>query len=175
MTEEWRGVVGVEDIYQVSDMGRIRRIGAGRGARPGHTLSPTKGGTNGKYLKVILGRLWGRYYVHRMVAQAFHGDPPSSAHEVNHLNGDTHDNRACNLQWVTRSENNIHSYRVLGRKAVVPIGEDQWNSKLTEREVLKMRDLWATGKYTQLELGNMFCVLQSTVSRVVLRQSWKHI
>ena len=175
MPEEWKDVVGLEGIYQVSNIGRIKRVGRAHGARPGHILTPTKGGTDGKYLKVILGKLWGKYYVHRLVAHTFLAPPPTEAYEVNHLNGDTHDNRACNLQWVTRSENNLHSYHQLGRVAVVPIGEGQWNSKLTEDDVREIRLLWATGKYYQRELAKQFGVLQTTISRIVRRDSWKHI
>lgn len=175
MHEIWKDVVGLEGIYEVSNMGQVRRIGKSRGARVGHSLTPTQGGEGGKYLKLVFGRRGIKDYVHRIVARAFWGAPPSSRHEVNHKNGDTKDNRAENLEWVTRSENNMHSYRMLGRTASVPIGEKQWNSKLTEADVRDIRDLWATGGYTQSQLASQFGVLQTTVSRLVLRQSWKHI
>jgi len=110
-----------------------------------------------------------------LVAYAFHGSPPTEKHEVNHKNGDTRDNRASNLEWVTRSANNLHSYRELGRQAVVPAGEDQWNSKLTNVDVVAIRKLWDGGGITQREIGERYDVLQTTISRIVMRQSWKHI
>jgi hypothetical protein len=57
------------------------------------------------------------YYVHRLVAMAWHADTWFDGAEVNHINGDKYDNRAANLEWVTRSQNLLHSYRVLGRNA----------------------------------------------------------
>lgn len=49
-------------------------------------------------------------YVHRLVAEAFIENADSDRNEVNHINGDTHDNRLCNLEWVTHSENMKHAF-----------------------------------------------------------------
>lgn len=43
--------------------------------------------------------------VHRLVCAAFHGAPPTSNHEPDHINGDRSDNRPSNLEWVTHKEN----------------------------------------------------------------------
>jgi hypothetical protein len=50
-------------------------------------------------------RLWRR--VHRVVAKAFLGPIPKGK-EVNHKNLDKHDNRVDNLEYMTRSENQLH-------------------------------------------------------------------
>jgi len=43
--------------------------------------------------------------VHRIVAKAFHGDPPSSQYVVDHIDTNRRNNRPENLRWVTRLEN----------------------------------------------------------------------
>lgn len=43
--------------------------------------------------------------VHRIVATAFLGDPPSKSHVVDHIDTNRHNNRPENLRWVTRLEN----------------------------------------------------------------------
>ncbi len=49
--------------------------------------------------------------VHRLVAHAFLVPPPSqAAWQVNHIDGNCSNNRADNLEWVSRSENMRHSY-----------------------------------------------------------------
>ena len=43
--------------------------------------------------------------IHRIVATAFHGDPPTSEYIVDHIDTNRHNNRPSNLRWLTRLEN----------------------------------------------------------------------
>lgn len=97
--EAWQAFDGVE----VSTMGRVRR--------DGRTYSLTKLTTG--YLQVKVGGR--KRSVHRLVCHAFHGAPPVDA-VTNHKNGIKDDNRPENLEWVSRSQNGTHAYRVLGRE-----------------------------------------------------------
>jgi len=49
----------------------------------------------------------GAHVVHRIVAFAFHGNPPSDKHVVDHSDTNHCNNRSDNLRWVTRLENLI--------------------------------------------------------------------
>lgn len=59
------------------------------------------------------------WYVHRLVAEAFLGEQPDGADQVDHLNDVRTDNRASNLRWTTRRENNSkwHARRERRRNA----------------------------------------------------------
>jgi len=187
--EEWRDIVGYEGIYQVSNLGRVRQIAKRKGTWPGRILKPAKHRQG--YLVVHLcndHRDMKGYLVHRLVCQSFNGMPPTSKHQVNHRNGKKDDNRASNLEWVTSSQNNFHSCRVLGniRSPVSYFysssrGEANGQAKLTSQDVLSIRALYAqrraNGKrcYTQARLGALFGVSTQTINLIVNRKRWEHI
>ena len=54
-------------------------------------------------------------------------------------------------------------------------GENNPNSKLTEKIVLEIRADWATGKYTQQQLAEKYDVSRSLIGLIVNRKIWTHI
>jgi len=50
-------------------------------------------------------------------------------------------------------------------------GENQVNSKLTEKDILEIRK----SSLTQTEIAKIYKIKQATVSGIKLRKSWKHI
>ena len=109
-------------------------------------------------------------YAHRMVAAAFHGLPTPDAPEVDHLNGNRSDNRPANLRW-TDPKGNAATRVALGRHAR---GEASGRAKLTDDQVREIRSRAAAGE-TQTSLGREFGVVQTVISDVVTRKTWKHI
>lgn len=53
-------------------------------------------------------------YVHRMVAELFVPNPDNFP-EVDHINRNSHDNRAVNLRWVTHAENMQNKKSLTGK------------------------------------------------------------
>lgn len=95
--EKWKSLdfVGYSN-YSISSYGRIKNNITGR---------IWYGSKSGKYLG-FGARRDGRefYHVHRLVAMAFIPNPYNKP-QVDHINGDTHDNSINNLRWVTAKEN----------------------------------------------------------------------
>lgn len=110
--EEWRPVVGYEGLYDVSDQGNVRRLARSYKTYNGYSdcviflpemLLKQRKKRNG-YMQVGLTRDGKQrfYSVHRLVMTAFVGE---SSLTVNHVNEDKTDNRLCNLEYMTTSEN----------------------------------------------------------------------
>ena len=100
--EVWKNVPDTDGKYQVSDMGNVRSCVKRDDWYPLKPYQDTCG-----YLYVeIHKRSRG---VHRLVADAFLPED-SGKREINHKNGNKHDNRLSNLERCTRSENVKHAY-----------------------------------------------------------------
>jgi hypothetical protein len=176
--EVWRPVLGFEDIYEVSDQGRVRsfdRVVAFRkgGSKriKGKILKPLSGGARG-YAHVCLWResQCTMANVHRIVLEAFVGERPAG-YGCNHKDGDKTNNALTNLEWVTYRENTQHARRTgLWRHE----GEDNPTSLLTTVQVLEIRRLARQG-VSQSALGHHFHVNHGTIWSIVHRITWKHL
>lgn len=49
------------------------------------------------------------------------------------------------------------------------------NAKITAKEVIKIRELYATGEYLQAKLASMYGVSVATISHIVNRRRWNHV
>lgn len=104
MEEIWKDIEGYEGVYQVSNLGRVNSLYTNR------ILNGDKVG--GRYLRVVLckNNIKSKKLIHRLVAQAFIPNPENKP-QVNHIDEDKTNNRADNLEWVTRKENANHGIR----------------------------------------------------------------
>lgn len=108
--EVWKPCPGYVGIYEVSETGRVRRVSAARGSRVGYEL---KGMVDGRGYRTFTLRKLGVFRsekAHRLVCQAFNGDPVGAKVFVNHMDGDKLNNSASNLAWVTHAENIQHAF-----------------------------------------------------------------
>lgn len=116
--ERWLPVPGW-NAYEVSDLGRVRRVRAGRGTRVGLLRLNHQGRG---YLNVTLnqdGRRW-TMRVHRLVMLAFVGPMPED-HSVDHRDVNPANNALTNLRYVPVSQN---SYEALMRRHYGPARTD---------------------------------------------------
>lgn len=168
--EQWRDIPNFPR-YQVSDLGRVRSLMR----RVPAILRPGQGGTAG-YLKVNLHGARPRrartFSVHRLVAQAF---VPgfSSELQVNHKNGNKHDNCASNLEWVTPKTNMQHAVR----SGLLPdvAGELGHNHKLTGADVTEIRRLLFVEKMSNIAVARLFSIEKSVVSSIKIGRLWSSL
>lgn len=179
MIEEWRPILGFEDFYEVSSFGRIRSLDriltkptAVRGYPrrvKGRLLKP--GSTHG-YLFVSLSPAAGKKaprYVSHLVAEAFIGPRPAPGMHVAHNDGNSANNRPDNLRYASAIENEKDK----GAHGTRPLGEDAWNAKLSNADVVEIRRLGTS--IFQAEIAKRFGISQTTVSEILHRKKWKNV
>ena len=109
------------------------------------------------------------YLVHRVVAQV-HLPNPDGKPEVNHKDGNKSNNAVWNLEWVTSQENVNHSVET----GLVKRGSERPNSKLSDSEVIELRELRAMGM-NYYDLGKRFNIAYQTAHKVCTHQTYTHI
>lgn len=177
--EQWMPVKGYEDYYEISNFGRVKSLartwvtGERFGVRTkGDTIA--KGGLVCGYINHILcvNRKKKTVLSHVLVAKHFIANP-NNLPVVNHLNSVRHDNFFKNLEWTTVQGNVQHGFEFgfrEGRK-----GSKHHNTDLTEPDIIEIRRLCSEGGISQKQIGEKFGLHQKTVSKIHLRQRWKHI
>lgn len=103
--EEWRDIVGYEGLYQISNLGRIKRLVSPK-CKKERLLAITKDLKYG-YCRVLLSKenKARRFLIHRLLAEHFIPNPENKPC-IDHINGVRDDNRIENLRWCTHLENN---------------------------------------------------------------------
>lgn len=182
VAEEWRSAVGYEGFYEVSSLGNVRsldrlvpaKVGNGRqywGTRlhRGKELTPT--GHRKHYLK-IEASIENRQHtvlVHRMVADAFLGPRPEGC-EVNHIDGNKHNNAAENLEYVTKAENMRHALD----SGLVAVGEARSNAKYTTPQVKWALALVHSGMSVK-EAAEQTGLPAGRLSKIRRGEIWRHL
>ena len=161
MEEIWRDVEGYEGRYQVSSHGNIRKANG--------TLRKLQ--MTDTYVLIGLGKNGTRITkaVHCLVAQSFLESPCcpmcGGKFEVNHKNGNKHDNRVSNLEYVTRKQNSLHCRRkrAIGR-----------SSTLTEERVKQIKKK-ILAKERNCDIAAEFHISPSMVCDIKKGRNWAHL
>ena len=107
MEEIWRNIKEYEGLYQVSNLGRIKRLSNSKSLKE-KILKPSAR-SNG-YVRIVLYKnaIRKAHLVHRLVAEAFIPNPENLPC-VNHIDENKLNNRVDNLEWCTAKYNAVYS------------------------------------------------------------------
>jgi len=158
--EIWKKIEGFED-YEISNKGRVRR----------------------KYLKFIkyrkpvyqkgyvcitfsVGSCFKKFQVHRLVAEAFIYNTENKRC-VNHINGIKTDNRVENLEWCTHSENEKHSFEILGKKSN---GILRRKIELKDIDIIKNMSL---NGISQRKIAEIYNICQPSISLIINNKTYQ--
>lgn len=166
--ETWKPIPGYEGRYEISDLGRIKRLADSFPNPHKRERIFLQYKTPQGYMNVSFGRKM--YLVHRLVMLTFIGPCPSGK-QINHKDGDKQNNALVNLEYVTPSENVRHSLSVLGASRAKGIAHGM--AKLTEDEVREILRLGHT--LSETKIGERFGVSHAAISRILNRKNWRHL
>ena len=150
-TEHWFPVAGYEDLYEVSDHGRVRSLDRivtyinrwgtfTTRLSPGQIMMPHKKRYN---MSIALCEQTKKrfFFVHRLVLEAFIGPCPLGQ-ECCHNDGNAYNNHLSNLRWDSPKNNSAD--RLL--HGTQPCGEKSHLAKLTNGDVREIRQSLALQK-----------------------------
>lgn len=153
------------DNYEVSNLGNVKRLESivfqsGRyNNYKGRILKQEN--VKGGYKRVSLSKnnIIKRFQVHRLVAISFI-DNKNNKPCVNHIDGNKSNNNASNLEWVTYSENEKHSYNFLGKINM--------NRKLSNEDIIFIKCNCNMGKNSNIkEIASKYNVNVTTIYNVL--------
>lgn len=160
MIEKWRSIPSFPD-YEISDDGRVRKDGKLITIGKSYDGYPR---TNFREGNKIYTRT-----IHPLVLEAFHSPRPAG-YDCCHNDGIKTNNHISNLRWDTRKNNCADAVK----HGTTNAGVKQWYHKLTAKDVVDIRKRYAAGE-TNAALAEEYKVWKSNISKITLRQSWKHI
>lgn len=163
-TEQWLPIKDFMGRYEVSDMGRIRSIAQGHiliqnGGYRRHAGGAIKLGLDRNGYVRFNAKRAGRQkiaYVHLIVAATFIPNPQNLP-VVNHLDGNPHNNRQSNLEWVTQKDNVRHA---------VEIGLIKTIEAETVKQILQEYDSRKQSGMTAKSIGARHGISKWTVWRI---------
>lgn len=172
VNEEWRPVVGYEDVYEVSSQGRVRSLDRVIKRRTQSGVSLLQVGQkilklkrSGKYRAVNLAK-YGKVEtvtVHRLVAASFIGPCPNG-YCVHHLNENKNDNRLDNLVYMSALKH-MRLHTQWGRGG---------NAKLNVDDVRMIRALLKKGM-SYRQVAARFDISKSMVGEINNGHFWAYV
>jgi len=172
--EIWKHIPFSDGCYMCSNLGNIKSIPR-NGTIKSERIMKIKL-THFGYNTVKL-RIYGKaknWFVHKLIAITFLENKENKPY-VNHINGIKTDNRLINLEWVTQSENMIHSYYVLNNKEPLIKATKRALEVNTIFDYLKTEEVIRMRKdgFSAIEIAKNFNSNRGTITKILKKNKFK--
>lgn len=164
MQEIWKPVKEYENLYMISNLGKVKSLdritknGRGEFLKKGKILTNNINNMGYEYLYLKDGGRNRKVYVHRLVASAFIPNP-NNKKEVNHIDCNPLNNKADNLEWVSHKENMAYMSK-LGRSNKT----GQWLEKIKKKNISRAKSVLQIDSNTN-EILNIYKTMQSVKNK----------
>lgn len=113
-----------------------------------------------------------RKYVHRLVAEAFIPNPKNKP-EVNHKDGNIHNNHVTNLEWATEKENTDHAFK--HKLRYIHYGDDAPSVKINKKIAKKVCEKLEENVLGIREISDELNISPSIVKNIKDRKCWVEV
>ena len=160
-----KSIPGYENLYEVDEEGYVYSL------RKGIIIKPVQMQNGYLYAHLCNGKKTKFVRIHRLVAEAFLPNPNKYG-QVNHINGNKHDNRVANLEWCDGYQNMSHA---IANGLFKPKGEDNPACKLSAEIVKQIRKEYQHGSHDfgTRALGKKYGVSSVMIGKIVRGENWK--
>lgn len=177
MNEVWKDIPGYDGLYQCSNLGRFRAPAKIENSdrrycvRKEKILKATYEGNGYLQIGLAIEKKQVRFLAHRLIAAAF--IPTVEGKDfVNHINGIKDDNRVENLEWVTKSENTIHSFKIGLQDNQ---GTNHPQAKIDDHAVREIRIKYKSGLYSSRGLASEYSMSKTSILDIIKHKAWSHV
>lgn len=139
------------DGYQVNQSGQVRN------AKTGHVLIATIR-SGGYYAVNIRGKA---YHIHEIVCVTFHGQKPSTDHQVDHIDRNELNNHSSNLRWVTKEENRANKDNAT-----------EYRKHLTYSEWVEIIEYFKSGDYSKNAISKLVGISRCTIINLLYGKTY---
>lgn len=180
--EEWRDIKGYEGLYQVSNRGRVKSLprisprlnkhGTINYYRvPEIIRKPGKSDKYGHlYVPLYKNNISKNFQVHQLVLTAFVEECPDDM-EGCHNDGNPSNNNLNNLRWDTHKSNHLDRIQHNTNNR----GQKNGSAKLTESDVVAIRQMYASNKYLMKEIAGIYGMSNGGIRSIIRGFVWKHV
>ena len=152
MTEQWKDIPGYEGLYEVSDLGRVRRVWK----RTRRLVAIVRSAQHGAFVKLSRDNRKKTYRLARLMLTVWCPIDKPEIHIAKFRSDDRTDCRLCNLYW----------------SMWIDPGH---NAKLTPARVRAIRALWMNSDLSYREIGQRFDMSHEAIGKVIRGELWKHV
>jgi len=167
--EEWREVPGSNNVYWVSNYGRVKSFYYKK--KDGAVLKSCNL-NNFKYVNIKTNGPHKVHLVHKLVALAWLERPTENHTVVTHLDRNLKNNHFSNLQWLTPEESrkrNGEYYKKIFTGQIHP--DERHHTKLKVNDVIQLKKMLLRG-IPQSKIAKMFCISEMQVTRIKRGENW---
>jgi len=162
--EIWKQIVGYENLYEISDLGRIRSLPK-KGCNKLSFKKTTRDFKSGyEIVQLYKNNKSLSLRVHTLVVKTFLGITSNRKKVINHKDGIKTNNQLKNLEVVSAKENIKHAIN-LGLNPI-RFGNSLYNTKIKEEDlqnIVKLKKENVSNK----DIAKMYNVSSTTISRII--------